>query len=192
MDKQLGKDEHQEPISLTNFDTALSLDEGGMDRKDVPSILQATASHFSKTAPTSSANDLIQNSNDEAVLQKLEEVLTTHFHPLNLTTLPSVVVYLLLNYFLLRRENKEVEAAKKLYEDHIALLKEKNTELEERWREGNQSAECQSCKSCDKLRRSRDTLSEEYTKLKQSYDEVSCARCGGRLSIEACSLLCML
>lgn len=175
MDTQ-GKDEHQQQdmISLANFDAALSLDEGGMDRKDVPSILQMTASHFSKTAPKSRANDLIQNSNDEAVLQKLEEVLKTHFYPLNLTTLPSVVIYLLLNYFLLKRENKEVEAAKKLYKDHIALLKEKNTELEERWREGGGCKQnAQSCKSCEELQRSRDALSAEFTKLKQSYDEVS-------------------
>jgi hypothetical protein len=168
MDKQ---DSPQQPISLAHFDAALTLEEGVvMGRKDVPSILQATASHLSKAAaPSSGANDLIQNSNDETVLQKLEEVLKIHFHPLNLTTLPSVVIYLLLNYFLLKRENKEVEAAKKLYEDHIALLKEKNCELEEKVRE---NADTAGCKSCEELGRSKEALSEDYAKLKQSYEEV--------------------
>lgn len=181
MDKEGNSNSPQrQTISLANFDAALSLnaqdERRSMDRKDIPSILQATASHFSKTAPTSTANDLIQNSNDESVLQKLEEVLKMHFHPLHLTTLPSVVIYLLLNYFLLKRENKEVEAAKKLYEDHIALLKEKNAELEERVREGSASSklstECSSCKACNELRKSKEALSAEYGKLKQSYNEV--------------------
>ena len=171
MDQEKSQSQSQ-TISLANLEAAASLrrhTEDSMDQREVADILQAAASHFSKTAPSSSENDLIQKSNDEAVLQKLEGVLKTHFHPLNLNTLPSVIVYLLLNYFLLRRENKEVEAAKKLYEDHIALLKDKNSELEERVRD---EASSSACKCCEELRSGKESLSAQYAKLKQSYDEV--------------------
>lgn len=174
MDQEKKEGSQQGTISLTNLDAALSLSmqkESGMDYQDVPRILQATASHFSKTVPSSSANDLIRNSNDETVLCKLEDVLKTHFHPLNLTTLPSVVIYLLLNYFLLNQENKEVEAAKKLYEDHIALLKEKNSELEDRIRERG-TKQTTVCVSCEELQQKVEGLTSQCSKLKQSYDEV--------------------
>ena len=162
------------------------------DSSEVTSMLQSAASHFSSSctsaplsAPTSTNDLFIRRSNDEGVLQSLEEILKTHFHPLNLCTLPSVVVYLLLNYFVLKRESKEIESAKKLYEDHIALLKEKNAELEERVRETTtsgggavkpttpSSTEPKPCKSCEELIKTREALSHQNAKLKQSYDEVS-------------------
>ena len=158
--------------SAVNIETvALSMgaltvkDNGSIDHKDVSSILQATADHLSKAALTSSTSSLIQKANDEVIQKQLEEVLSAHFHPLTLTTLPSIVVYLLLNYFLLKRENREIEAAKSLYEDHIALLKEKNSELVEEKALQEKNGRVESCKSCEELRASID-------KLKQSYDEV--------------------
>lgn len=183
MDHEGNESSQHQTISLTSLDAALSLsmqNESELHSIDVPKILQATASHFSKTAPSSSSNDLIRNSNDDTVLLKLEDVLKTHFHPLKLTTLPSVVIYLLLNYFLLKRENREVEAAKKLYEDHIALLKEKNAELEVKVRDCSgtkQAADFGRCKSCEKLQQSMEELTTQCTKLKQSYDEVRTVAC---------------
>lgn len=144
--------------------SALTVRENGsIDHKDVTSILQATADHLSKAALSSSADSLIHKANDEVIQKQLEEVLSVHFHPLTLTTLPSIVVYLLLNYFLLKRENREIEGAKSLYEDHIALLKEKNSELVE---EKALQEKDSTCKSCEELR-------ENIDKLKRSYDEVN-------------------
>lgn len=152
-------------------------DTGSMDHSDVTSILQATAKHLSKAALTSSASSLIQKANDEMIQKQLEEVLSAHFHPLALSTLPSIVVYLLLNYFLLKRENREIDIAKSLYEDHIALLKEKNSELVE---EKALQEKVESCKSCEELRANID-------KLKQSYDEVKKSTfCTCQLLYRAC------
>lgn len=176
------------------------------DSSEVTSMLHSAARHFSSSsfstsAPLSAAtnaNDLfIRRSTDEGVLQSLEEVIKTHFHPLNLCTLPSVVVYLLLNYFVLKRESREMESAKKLYEDHIALLKEKNAELEERVRENSAcgavkptSTEPKSCKSCEELIKTREALSHQNAKLKQSYDEVSKLKCPWGRQVIFC--LCIL
>lgn len=163
-----------ESISLSNLEiSALKKTHQDSRMDDVKSILQSTASHISKTALSSKENDLILKSNNEVIQQQLEEVLKAHFHPLNLTTLPSIVVYLLLKYFLLSRENREVESAKKLYEDHIALLKDKNSELEGKMRESAVSKSAAECSSCKALQQRTESLSVELEKLRKSYNEVS-------------------
>lgn len=189
----MDQDTHKPQDSTrTSADASLSLgsltirDDTEMNSSEVADILQVTASHFTRSSP-SSHDSLIQKANDEEILGKLEEIVTTHFHPLKLTSLPSIIVYLLLNYFLLRREKKEVVAAKKLYEEHIALLKEKSSELEEKLRESSSHPRESSppssssssttssdiCHSCEEYRQECDSLSRQYAKLKQSYDEVS-------------------
>lgn len=172
-------------ISLTM--AALTIkDEAEINCKEVTDILHTTVNHLSRSVPSSSTSMLIRKSRDEEIHKKLEELITEHFHPLELTSLPSIVIFLLLHYFLLKRENKETESAKKLYEDHIALLKEKNSDLEERVRESTCSGNCttaESCTLCKELRQNHDSLSVQYAKLKQSYDEVNC--CYSRYSSKA-------
>ena len=149
--------------------------------ENVAEVLQATARYFSKSASSSGVDSMVEKANDTTVHKKLQEVLTGHFEKFGLNSLQSVVVFVLLNYFLVKKENREFESAKRLYEDHIALLKEKNSELTSRKpRKGSESAgetlESHECRSCDELRKSRDALSAQFTQLKKSYNEV----CGWR------------
>ena len=186
-------DQNHQRLSRTQDDSEIPLgslslsDEAAeLSSTDVAGILQATAGYLSRSSPTSMEN-LVEKANDEEILGKLEEVVKTYFRPLKLTSLPSIIVYLLVNYFLLRGEKKEAVAAKKLYEDHIALLKDKSSELEERLKEtegrgressplspsSSESSLCSElCQSCEEYRKESDSLTKQYTKLKQSYDEV--------------------
>lgn len=177
-----------DPCEIASSVSALTLDdtrgvaEGCIENTE--EVLQATARHFSKVAGSSGVDFLVEKANDAAIHEKLEEVLAGHFHKFGLNSLQSVLVYVLLNYFLAKKENKELESAKRLYEDHIALLKEKNSELSRRpKRESEPEGVPQtlgaqaSCKSCEELQQSRDALSAQYARLKKSYDEV-CERDG--------------
>lgn len=154
-------------------------DEAAISSSEVSDILQLTARHFSRAAQSPNSS-LVQKANDKEILEKVEEIVRTHFHPLNLTSLPAIIIYLLLNYFLLQREKREISSAKKLYEEHIALLKEKSSELEDRLRESRRessrspssTSSMDSCHDCEETMQKLASVSREFDRLKQSYDEV--------------------
>ena len=94
-------------------------------------VLQLSSSQVSQTT-ASNASALVQLSNSEKSHERLQQLLPLYFYSWNLTDAHSVIVFLLLHYFLLRREHKEVLGAKGIYEEHIALLKSRMSDLEEK------------------------------------------------------------
>ena len=94
-------------------------------------VLQLSSSQVSQ-ATASNASALVQLSNLEKSHERLQQLLPLYFYSWNLTDAHSVIVFLLLHYFLLRREHKEVSGAKGIYEEHIALLKSRMSDLEEK------------------------------------------------------------
>lgn len=86
-----------------------------------PQVSQATACNTSA---------LVQLSNAEKSHERLQQLLPLYFYSWNLTDAHSIIVFLLLHYFLLRREHKEALGAKGLYEEHIELLKSRMSDLE--------------------------------------------------------------
>ena len=94
-------------------------------------VLQLSSSQVSQ-ATASNASALVQLSNSEKSHERLQQLLPLYFYSWNLTDAHSVIVFLLLHYFLLKREHKEVLGAKGLYEEHIALLKSRMSDLEEK------------------------------------------------------------
>ena len=142
-----------------------------MEEKEIASILQTTAACFSKTV-VSRSSMLVERSNDAENQEKMEEILPAHFYSLGLSNIHSVVIFLLLNYFLLKREKKDSETVKQLYEDHVALLKERNAELEVKLKESKGKLESHTSELCEDLQKKLESHSIEYSRLKRSYEEV--------------------
>lgn len=94
-------------------------------------VLQLSSSQISQ-ATACNASALVQLSNSEKSRERLQQLLPLYFYSWNLTDSHSVIVFLLLHYFLLKREHKEALGAKGLYEEHIALLKNRMSDLEEK------------------------------------------------------------
>jgi hypothetical protein len=94
-------------------------------------VLQLSSSQVSQ-ATASNASALVQLSNSEKSHERLQQLLPLYFYSWNLTDAHSVIVFLLLHYFLLKLEHKEVLGAKGMYEEHIALLKSRMSDLEEK------------------------------------------------------------
>ncbi len=175
----------QSDVSSSCCDTTVSMEALTLDTntratdnciENVAEVLQATARHFSKVAASSGMDSLVEKANDTTVHEELKQVLSGHFEKFGLNSLQSVLVYVLLNYFLVKKENREFESAKSLYEDHIALLKEKNFDLSRRKGDstGGEGLEDQECRSCGELQQSLDALSVRFAQLKKSYEEVRC------------------
>ena len=94
-------------------------------------VLQLSSSQVSQ-ATACNASALVLLSNAEKSQERLQQLLPLYFYSWNLTNSHSVIVFLLLHYFLLKREHKEALGAKGLYEEHIALLKNRMSDLEEK------------------------------------------------------------
>ena len=113
---------------LTNFPfTAREL----LREDEMHEVLQLSSSQVSQ-ATASNASALVQLSNSEKSHERLQQLLPLYFYSWNLTDAHSVIVFLLLHYFLLKREHGEVLGAKGMYEEHIALLKSRMSDLEEK------------------------------------------------------------
>ena len=151
-------------------------------------ILQLSSSQVSQ-ATASNAAALVQLSNSEKSHERLQQLLPLYFYSWNLTDLHSVVVFLLLHYFLLRKEHRETLGAKGLYEEHIALLKSRMSDLEDklsnshsRQQSGSGSksgiedihklSEDQFVSEIEHLRSQVDSLQCENSQLRRSNDEV--------------------
>ena len=115
-------------MQLTNFPfTTREL----LREDEMHEVLQLSSSQISQ-ATASNASALVQLSNSEKSHERLQQLLPLYFYSWNLTDAHSVIVFLLLHYFLLKREHKEVLGAKGMYEEHIALLKSRMSDLEEK------------------------------------------------------------
>ena len=113
-------------LQLTNFPiTTRDL----LREDEMNEVLQLSSSQISQ-ATACNASALVQLSNSEKSHERLQQLLPLYFYSWNLTDSHSVIVFLLLHYFLLKREHKEMLGAKGLYEEHISLLKNRMTDLE--------------------------------------------------------------
>ena len=102
-----------------------------IQQEEIEEILKLSAQEMSKLT-TSSSCTLVQLSNSPESQEKLKDLLPVYFHSWNLTSSHSIIVYLLLHYFLVKQEHDEIVTAKQLYEEHIARLKTRMSDLEER------------------------------------------------------------
>ena len=178
-------------------------DSEQMSEKDrtIEILKQTAAGLHSLNAPNTYG--MVLSSNNPETQQEVGSILKTHFYPLNLTNTQSVISFLLLTCFFLKKQARDADSLKKLYEDHISLLKEKNSELEEKLilREGVENSNGRSsgkmspdcsmspsttevqqqqqqqqqsdCDSCTQLKARVESLTGEVVKLQRSYDEVS-------------------
>jgi len=186
------------PIGTTKSPQRIDTEEQALEKDKTVEILKQTAASL-HSFNTPNAYRMVLNSNSPETQEEVSSILKTHFYPLNLTNTQSVISFLLLSCFFLKKQAQEADSLKKLYEDHISLLKEKNSELEEKLlREvmdngsnrggrssGKMSPDCsmspsttevqqQGCGSCSQLKTRVEVLTGEVTKLQRSYDEVGC------------------
>ena len=149
-------------------------------------VLQLSSSQVSQ-ATASNAAMLVQLSNSDKSHERLQQLLPLYFYSWNLTDLHSVVVFLLLHYFLLRKEHKETLGAKGLYEEHIALLKSRMSDLEDKLSNSQQSgsgsrngngnmrklaSDDHLASEVERLRGQVESLQCENVQLRRSNDEV--------------------
>lgn len=158
--------------------------DADMEKEEIVSIIKQTAANLHSAASFNASNTIgmVHSSNIPETHMELDKILESHFYSLNLVNPQSVIVFLLLSCFLLKKENKEIETVRKLYENHISLLKEKNSEIEDRTKQSSgtgkshsesASASLQSCVSCDALKARLEGMAAEESQLQQSYDDVS-------------------
>ncbi len=172
--------------------SSVSKNEHFVETDEVVDVLKKTAASL-HSLNSSSTYSMVHSSNNPGTQEEIDRILSTHFYPLNLTNTQSVVAFLLLTCFVLKKQTREAESLKKLYEDHISLLKDKNTELEDKLLRsstamgdagGKMSPDCssmspmtstgaQDCTSCEHLKSRVEELTEQVTQLRSSYDEVN-------------------
>ena len=184
-------DAHDHQVFSENPATSISLvpqrtkSEGSLEKDETVDILKQTAASLrSFNAPNTFS--MVHSSNNPKTQEEVDSILRTHFVSLNLSSTQSVVAFLLLTCFFLKKQTREAESLKKLYEDHISLLKEKNAELESKLlRETSGSGKSspdysmspptsttQDCSNCEQLRERVEALSCQVSQLQRSYDEV--------------------
>lgn len=187
MDRQLLKDSTAGIACNTIRSAAFSSEsqhrlDTTTEKDGIAVILKQTAANLHASASFNAPNTftMVQESNDPETHEELEKILASHFFSLNLANYQSVIAFLLLNCFLLKKESKEKEMIRKLYEDHISLLKEKNSELEDKvlrhsvtQKANTESSLLRDCDSCEELRERMQVMSTQVSQLRQSYDDVS-------------------
>ena len=154
-----------------------------IEQKEITDILTRTAANlhtstYVKNAPTTFS--IVHNANNSETHKELDRILASHFYSLNLSNYQSVIVFLLLNFFLMKREkNKEKELLKKLYEDHASILKKKISDLEDKvLKESEAGKVCsellssRNCSSCVELIERLEEMTTQVSQLQQSHDEV--------------------
>lgn len=178
------KDTSQHRVQLTNFPiTTRDL----LREDEMHEVLQLSSSQISQ-ATACNASALVQLSNAEKSHERLQQLLPLYFYSWNLTDSHSVIVFLLLHYFLLKREHKEALGAKGLYEEHIALLKNRMSDLEAKlfsshsnsktWsgsgsKNGNENVtDSSSLSEIESLRSRLESMKCENEQLKRTNDEL--------------------
>lgn len=147
-----------------------------IQQEEVEEILQVSAQSISQQT-SCNASTLVQLSNSSESQEKLKDLLPVYFYSWNLTNSHSIIVYLLLHYFLVKQDHHEMVSAKQLYEEHIARLKSRMSDLEERLTKSSLALATatggpQNSAELVRLRRQVEQLISENDQLRRTNDEV--------------------
>ena len=147
-------------------------------------VLQLSSSQVSQ-ATACNASALVQLSNAEKSHERLQQLLPLYFYSWNLTDSHSVIVFLLLHYFILKREHREALGAKGLFEEHIALLKRRMSDLEEKLSNSQSSSSgSRNGNSGSNQSSGRDQLLAEVESLRDQIESLKCENKQLKLSNE--------
>ena len=94
--------------------------------QEVPEILQQMCEDISQTTTA----EIIDIANSAAPRSKLQELLPVYFYSWQLQSLEAVIIYLLLQYFILWRDGSEMRRERQAFEEQIERLKSRLAELE--------------------------------------------------------------
>ena len=92
----------------------------------VSEILQQMCGEISQTTTA----EIVEVANSAVSRSKLHELMPVYFHSWELQSPEAVIIYLLLNYFVLWRDGSEVRRKRRTFEEYIERLKCRVAELE--------------------------------------------------------------
>ncbi len=75
--------------------------------------------------------EIVEVANSEELQKSIEDLSSVYFKTWKLHSTGSILIYMLLNFFVLRQECCELKADRGNYEDHIAQLKKRVADLED-------------------------------------------------------------
>ena len=96
--------------------------------QEVSEILQQMCEDISQT--TIATAEIVEVANSAAPRNKLQELLPVYFYSWQLKSPEAVIIYLLLNYFILWRDGSEMRRDGRAVEEQIERLKSRVAELE--------------------------------------------------------------
>ena len=132
-------------------------------------LLEQTCGEISDATTT----ELIEVANSVAAQRKMQDLLPVYFHSWQLQSPESIMVFLLLSYFVLKRECTGLKRDRQSFEDHIESLKTRVGELEQDLTTVSATAANKPVHSVGKLKE----LQDRNTKLQKAQDEVSVCAC---------------
>ena len=122
-------------------------------------ILQQMCGEISQTTTA----EIVEVANSAASRSKLQDLLPVYFYSWQLQSPEAVIIHLLLNYFILWRDGSEMRRDRRAFEEHIARLKSRVAELEEK---GEPDQEI------NKLLKKLQDLRLQNERLQKAHDEV--------------------
>ena len=147
--------------------------------QDVSEILQQMCGEISQTTTA----EIVEVANLASSQSKLQDLLPVYFYSWQLQNLEAVIVYLLLNYFMLWRDRSERNEDKEAFEEYIERLKTRVAELEKKL-DASQSeinktkAELEETDpEINRLTKQVQDLQMKNEKLQSAHDEVSACPC---------------
>ena len=94
--------------------------------QEVSEILQQMCEDISQTTTA----EMVEIANSAAPRSKLQDLLLVYFYSWQLQSLEAVIIYLLLQYFILWRDGSEMRQEGQAFEEQIERLKSRLAELE--------------------------------------------------------------
>ena len=131
-------------------------------------LLERICSEVSGTAGA----DFVEISNSKAAHSKLHDLLPTYFYTWQLQSPESVIVFLLLHWFLGKRDYGELLNSRRDYESHIERLKERVAQLEEELEPSLSGGSHSASEQEETLRRRVEELETENRRLTADRDRV--------------------
>ena len=177
-----GSGYEQSPMASERFpsDPSLQLLPSG---KKVSDILQQMCGEISQTTTA----EIVEIANSAAPRSKLQDLLPVYFYSWQLQSPEAVIIYLLLNYFILWRDGSKRREDRLAFEEHTERLKIRVAEMEKKVvRESNRGSPNEGGAGGKERARPRDYEALEASprletgadgKLLCAHDEVSVSAC---------------
>ena len=97
------------------------------DEQSWNEILEQTCGEMSDAT----TSEMVEIANSTEAQQCVEDLLPVYFRTWQLHSTESIMVFMLLNYFILKRDCTELKSDRTSFEDHIEKLKNRVAQLEE-------------------------------------------------------------